>query len=346
MTMQRREFLRFAALTGGLGIGTTIRAEGPAPATLAPQFLTRSETASLMAGPGAQAYFDALQIPEMMAKTRLDLRGLSLADARERARAHYAAETLEYSAEEQAMLNWCLTALWPTLSAQAPLYARTPWKFAKVGDNVEGGLPHTRSDTIVFGAGVVRNLLAGYRAGDLTRLQSYLSYLLVHEQTHVLQRRHPDVFERLNSAFLGFVRIPASPMPGLQESGVVNPDAPVSDWVFPLPDAPGEAILPWLQLRNLQNPSMPRDFQMVAVRYRLEQGQWRLQTQEPDGRPQTVPLYGVASYVAAFPARSELYHPDEIAADLMGYWLAGRTDASAQHPRRQAFPAWATLALK
>ncbi|MFP8776970.1 hypothetical protein [Hydrogenophaga sp. RWCD_12] len=342
--MLRRALLPLVLLVG-LGLGAVAApAQTQAPEHPAPQFLNRSEAAALMAGPGAQAYFDAMHVPELLAKTRQDLRGLSLAEARERAKAHYAAETLEFSADEQALLRWSLNALWPTLVDKAPLYARTPWKFAKISDRVEGGLPHTREDTIVFGAGILQNLLAGYRAQDLTRLQVFLGYLLVHEQTHILQRSHPAIFDGLNTQFLGFVRVPAPQMPALQERGVINPDAPVSEWIFPLPGSPGEAVLPWLQLGNLQTPSMPRDFQKQAVRFRLEQGQWRLQ--EPDGRPSSGPLLEVQGYVDAFPNRNELYHPHEIAADLLGYWLAGRTDASAQHPLRRALPAWATQSLK
>ena len=342
--MLRRALLRLPLLLG-LGLGAVAaHAQPKVPEAPAPQFLSRSEAAAVMAGPGAQAYFDAMHGPELLAKTRQDLRGLPLTEARERAKVHYAAEAQEFSADEQALLRWSLNTLWPTLADKAPLYARTPWKFAKISDRVEGGLPHTREDTIVFGAGLMQNLLAGYRAQDLARLQVFLGYLLVHEQTHVLQRSHPELFDGLNSQLLGFVRVPAPQVPALLESGVVNPDAPVSEWVFPRPDAPGQAVLPWLQLGNLQTPTMPRDFQMQAVRYRLDQGQWHLQ--EADGRPQTGPLLEVPGYAGAFPDRNNLYHPHEIAADLLGYWLAGRTDASARHPLRRAIPTWAAQTLK
>jgi hypothetical protein len=308
------------------------------------QFLNRSEAATLMAGPGAQTYFDAMQGPELVAKTRLDLLNLPLAAAREQARAHYASEVQEFSADEQAMLHWAVGTLWPTLTEKAPLYARTPWKFAKVSDKVEGGLPHTRGDTIVFSAGLMQNLLAPYRAGDRSGLLGFLGYLLVHEQTHVLQRSQSALFDTLATQVLGFTRIAAPQTPALLARGVVNPDAPLSEWIFPLPDAPGQAVLPYLQLSNLKTPSMPRDFQMVAVMYRQEQGEWRLQ--EREGQPVTQPLLGVAAYVNAFPDRSGLYHPYEMAADLLSYWLGGRADASARHTVRLALQAWAAKALQ
>lgn len=307
------------------------------------QFLNRSEAASLMAGPGAQPYFEAMQTPELVAKTRLDLLNLPLATAREQARAHYASEVQEFSTDEQTMLRWAVGALWPTLTEKAPLYTRTPWKFAKVSDKVEGGLPHTRGDTIVFSAGLMQSLLAPYRAKELAGLQGFLSYLLVHEQTHVLQRTQSALFDTLASEVLGFTRIAAPQTPSLLARGVVNPDAPLSEWIFPLPDAPGQAVLPYLQLSNLKTPSMPRDFQMLAVMYQRDQGEWRMQ--ERDGQPVTQPLLGVAAYVNTFPDRNGLYHPYEIAADLLGYWLGGRADASARHPVRLALQAWASKAL-
>lgn len=336
----RRRYLGLLALclAGSSWLGLAQAAEP----TL--QFLSRSEAATLMAGPGAQPYFEAMQVPELVAKTRLDLLNLPLATARERARAHYASEVQEFSADEQAMLRWAVGTLWPALAEKAPLYARTPWKFAKVSDKVEGGLPHTRGDTIVFSAGLMQNLLAAYRAQQLQGLYGFLGYLLVHEQTHVLQRSQPALFDTLASQVLGFTRMAAPQAPSLQARGVVNPDAPVSEWIFPLSDALGQAVLPYLLLSNLKTPSMPRDFQMVAVMVQRDQGEWRLQ--EHEGQPVTQPLLGVAAYVNAFPDRNGLYHPYEIAADLLGYWLAGRADASARHPMRLALQAWGAKALQ
>lgn len=344
--MRRRNLLQQGLLLGFSLGATSVTAQTPrqVPTTPSLQFLDRSEAATLMAGPGAQAYFEAMQVPELMAKTRQDLQGVPPTEARERARAVYAREVMAFSAEEQALLRWSLDQLWPVLLEKAPLYTRTAWKFAKVSDRLEGGLPHTREDTIVFGAGLMQNLLAGQRAQDLTRLQGFLGYLLAHEQTHVLQRRHPGTFDRLNRQLLGFIRVPPQSLPALQESGVVNPDAPVNEWVFPLPEAPGQAVLPWLQLGNLKTPTMPRDFLLRAIPYRLEQEQWRVQA--ADGQPPTLALLDVAGYRAAFPDTSNLYHPNEISADLLAYWLAGRQDASARHRLRLAIPGWAAQALQ
>lgn len=341
--MLRRHALRLV-LAGGLAGLAALANTAHAQSGPVLQFLSSSETAAVMAGPSALPYFDAMQQPELVAKTRLDVLNLPLDTARERARAYYAAAVQEFTTDEQAMLQWAVGVLWPTLAEKAPLYARTPWKFAKVSDAVEGGLPHTRGDTIVLSAGLMQSLLEPYRAQERKGLYGFLGYLLVHEQTHVLQRTQSALFDTLPSQVLGFERITAPTSPWLRERGVVNPDAPLSEWVLPLPGQPGRGVLPYLLLSNLKAPRMPRDFQMVAVHYRQEQGQWRLQ--EQNGQPQTEPLTGVAAYVGAFPDRSGLYHPYELAADLLAYWLGGRTDATAKHPVRLALQAWAAQKLQ
>lgn len=308
------------------------------------EFLSPTQTAAVLAGPGAQSYFDAMQGPELVAKTQLDLLKLPLPAARDAARQHYARGAQAFSAAEQEVLVWAVNKLHPTLVAKAPLYARSVWKFAKVSDLVEGGLPHTRGDAIVFSAQLMRELVGGYQAKDFQGLAPFLNYLLLHEQSHVLQRAMPALFDDLVVQVLGFERMPAPQVPWLAQRGVVNPDAPVSEWAYPLPQAPGQAVLPYLLLSNLRNPRMPQDFQMVAVMLGKEQGAW--QVQEKNGQPVTQPLWNVKAYVAAFPNRDEIYHPYEISADLLGYWLAGSTDGDARHPLRAKLVAWAAQKLQ
>lgn len=308
------------------------------------EFLSAKQAADVLAGPGAQTYFDAMQGPELVAKTQLDLLKLPLSAARDAARQHYAREAQAFTLAEQEVLVWAVNSLYPTLVAKAPLYARSVWKFAKVSDLVEGGLPHTRGDAIVFSAELMQGLAASYQAKDYRGLSGFLNYLLLHEQSHVLQRAMPAVFDDLVVQVLGFERMPAPQLPWLAQRGVVNPDAPVSEWAYPLPQAPGQAVLPYLLLSNLSKPRMPDDFQMVAVMLGKEQGAW--QVQEKNGQPVTQPLLNVKTYVAAFPNQDEIYHPYEISADLLGYWLSGRTDGDARHPLRAKLVAWAAKALQ
>jgi hypothetical protein len=336
--------LRRHALLGSLvfALGLACGSVRAASAGLHVQFLSRAEAAALMAGPNAKPYFDAMYGPELMAKTAVDSLNVSLDIARDNARAVYASETLEFSLDEQEVLRWAVSVLWPTLIDKAPLFARTPWKFAKVSDRIEGGLPHTREDAIVLSAGLLASLVPAYRDQDLSKLYQFLGYLLAHEQSHVLQRSQPAVFDDLVTSVLGFERVPALQSPWLAERGVVNPDAPVNEWVYPMPGGK-QAALPYLLLDNLTHPRMPQDFRTVAVMAQKDQGRWLWMLQ--DGLPVTQPLDGLKAYVNAFPNPDEIYHPYEISADMLAYWLAGRSDGDAGHPLRAKLIKWAKKGL-
>jgi hypothetical protein len=333
--LSRRALLATLILASGLACGGSARA---AIGALQIQFLNQSEASALMAGPSAKPYFDAMYGPELIAKTGLDIQNLPLNIARDNARAIYASEALEFSQAEQDVLRWGVSVLWPTLIDKAPLFARTPWKFAKVSDRIEGGQPHTRDDTIVFSARVAADLASAYRDQDLSKLYEFLGYLLAHEQTHVLQRSQPAVFADLINSVLGFERVPALQSSWLSERGAVNPDGPVNEWVFPLPGGK-QAVLPYLVLDNLTHPRMPDDFRTVAVMAEKAQGRWAWVMQ--DGVPVTQPLSDLKAYASAFPNPDENYHPNEIAADMLGYWLAGRTDGDTEHPLRAKLVKWA-----
>jgi len=269
---------------------------------------------------------------------------MPLAALREKARQQYAKETLDFSAEEMEVLEWALRNAFPSLVKNAPLYARSEWKFAKISANIEGGLPHTRADAIILSAPFLKTLIAPYKSGNSKGLSSFLAYILVHEQTHVLQRAHQPLFDDLASRVLGFHQIPASDDPWLLERRVVNPDAPENNWVYPISSTPPTAVIPYLLLSTLNDPRMPQDMQMVAIMATQNEGAW--QVQQKDGIPVTIPLMEVKAYTAAFPNKSQVYHPYEISADLLGYWMAGHSTGDTDHPMRASLVAWAVKNLQ
>jgi len=308
------------------------------------QFLSKTQSADLIAGPGARGYFDAMHGAELLAKTRLDHGDRPLAELRDKARQYYADETLDFSADEMEVLEWALRSALPSLIEKAPLYARSQWKFAKISANIEGGLPHTRAEAIVLSAPFLKTLIAPYKSGNNQGLSSFLTYILVHEQTHVLQRTHQTLFDDLATTVLGFHQTQAPNDPWLLERRVVNPDAPDNNWVYPISSSPAVAIFPYLILSRLRNPRMPQDLQLVAVMATQAGGSWQVQLK--DAIPVVVPLMEVKAYTEAFPNKSQVYHPYEISADLLGYWMAGHSTGDTEHPMRAGLAAWAAKNLR
>ena len=314
----------------------------PAPArpTLEASFLSKAEAAKVLV---ADDYFGLLHAPELRAKTGLPLAGMTTDQARAAAKAFYAASAQDFSADEKAALRAILDAAAPQVAAKLPLMARTPFSFIKAG--IEGGLPHTRGACIVLAPGVLRALVALVDRKDPALLPRAAG-LLVHEQTHVLERQHPELFTPLFTEVFGFRRLAAVPdAPSLAEKRVVNPDGPDLGWAFPIHEGPTTRwIRPDLQLAELDHPRMPQDFLETAVDL-APSGEGFALALDAQGQPKTERLESLKEYEAAFTDVGEDFHPNEIAAVLLSAWATG-DPKDADQPLRTRTRAWAGKALR
>ena len=305
------------------------------------RFLAREEAAKVLT---SDDYFQQLQVAELRAKTGLELKDATPGQARIAAKAHYAAGTQDFSADEQALLRGVLDRVAPQVAAKLPLMARTPFTFIKA--DAEGGLPHTRGACIILSPRLLGALLKGMQTGAQARVDAFASSLLVHEQTHVLERQHPELFAQLFTEVFGFKRLTAVPdAPSIQAARVLNPDGPDLGWAFPIPDgATVRWIRPDLQLKALDHPRMPQDFRLVAVNLVAKDGGFAL-AMDASGQPRVEDLEAIPAYKAAFPDLDESFHPNEIAAELLAGWVTGQ-DKDAAQPLRSRTAAWADKALR
>ncbi|HJU83885.1 MAG TPA: hypothetical protein VJ600_06720 [Holophagaceae bacterium] len=317
-------------------------ATAPAPA-LQSRFLGKAEAAQMLT---SDDYFHLLHVAELRAKTGLELAASTPDQARSDAKARYAAEAQDFNPAEEAMLRGVLARASARITAKAPLMARTPFAFIKAGQGVEGGLPHTRGACIVLSPRILAALVAAEAKGDLARLDAFAADLLVHEQFHVLERQHPELFASLFTEVFGFRRLASAPdSPALQDQRVVNPDGPDLAWAFPVPGEHGTRwIRPDLLLRTELHPKMPQDFRMVAVDLENKGDSFTL-AQDGQGQPEVEELDAVQAYAQAFPEVGESFHPNEIAAVLLAAWITGQEKEPGQ-PLRIRTAAWARTALR
>jgi len=298
----------------------------------------------LTTGAGLQ-YFAALQLGEMRAKTGLPLQNLTLDAARVQAREAYGSAVRSFTAEEQAALRAAVAHLQPLLLARAPLYARTPWSFIKVSDNIEGGMPHTRGDSIVLATAVVTALAQAHAKGGLERPSGFWN-LLVHEQTHVLQRRQGALFTDLYTGPFAFRQVRVAALPDwLAVRRVINPDAPEVDWAFAVGAADARQwFLPDILLATLDHPKMPQDFQVVALPITLSGDSASYVDRSLPAHPRE--LETLEGFGARFPLHDELFHPNEIAAGLLAAIISGVGTRDPDHPLWAQTRQWAAQALR
>ena len=170
--------------------------------------------------------------------------------------------------------------------------------------------------------------------------------LLIHEQTHVLQRHNPALFATLYTEAFGFRQVTLQPAPQwLRIRRVVNPDAPDADWVFPIgDDAPRHWVLPDIVVENLDSPRMPQDFDIVALAVMQDEAHWSYVDQSKPSMLQE--LSGLDAYIRAFPEQQELFHPNEISAVLLAALISGEGRQQQEHPLWAKTRAWAARALR
>lgn len=260
-------------------------------------------------------YFAQLQPLEMAAKTGAELGGTPDVQRAETRRRYQAAVRNFTDAEQQALRAY-VAALAP-LTRSYPRFARQPWKFVKVADDIEGGLPHTRDDFIVLSEDASASLVDMRRKLPADAALMRAGLLLAHEQVHVLQRVDAARFDSLYTRLFGFVRVPPFALtPELVANQVANPDGLACCWLFPRKGQAGRYILPWLVFEAGDNVrSMPADFRMLAVSVAADGAGYHV-VRGADGRAQAGELLQDAEYVRAFPLTRNLYHPNEAAADL------------------------------
>lgn len=314
-------------------------------ASPATHFMGHDEARRVLTEGAERGFYAHLQIVEMRAKTGLDLGGEDVEGARAQVEAAFGAATVDFTLEEQAALRDAVDHLQPLLEARAPLYARTPWSFIKVRDTIEGGLPHTRGDSIVLPESVLSSLVHSHASRSPDRAP-FAWTVLVHAQTHVIQRRHPKLFAKLYTSILGFehAALPAPPE-WVVSARMTNPDAPVADWAFSLGRGTARRwYLAEILVDHGDHPRMPADFRIVALRLTHHGTEWAYADQVQPA--EIIELSSLTEFVERFPVRDELYHPGEIAADLLSSLIVGgplvRADSRMWADTRR----WATRALK
>jgi len=339
----RRDVLKVA-----LALALPVGAPAPAAAPSSVRFLDAGEAAAALTEGPDDGYFERMNLREIRARMQTPLEGMTTAEARVALRRFYAAQAQSFEDEEQAVIRDIVERLQPRLAARAPLYARTPWSFAKLSDSAEGGMPHTRGPHVVLPAGwvdqFVRRDCEARKAGRIATAR-FGAEVLVHEQTHVLQRADPARFEPLCTQALGFIRLPAAPTSAwISQHLVQNPDAPDLAWAFPLEHVSGKGwIVPTTVLRDVPAPRMPQDFEIVAVPVAPRGGRWKVL--DDSDAPRFRPLAKVPGYERFFPYPDEAIHPNEIAAVALSHWILQDDPGLARRPRIDAVERWARTAL-
>lgn len=292
---------------------------GPvAAASKEPVFLAAPAARNAITDERREPYFSRLQPMEMAAKTGRPLTAGSLADQRAETRKRYRNGVLAFSETEKRVIRWYTAAFQPKLERAYPDLAKTPWRFIKVKDSIEGGLPHTRGGNIILSQGVVEWLLGMKEKEPESKALFSASNILVHELIHVHQRRQPKRYADLYRRDWGFVKADhIEPTAWMRTHQLINPDGTDVTWVYPVrKGGTVRWILPIVVFSDGGGlKRMPKDFRMIAVTLRGKGGRFRV-AEGGGGGESLRALDAMPEYAEKFSGISSIYHPNEIAADF------------------------------
>jgi hypothetical protein len=279
-------------------------------------FLDQEQSAAAIIDDSLEPYFNQLQPMEMAAKTGAFMDDLPLEQQRQKCRERYSANVLNFSAEEQIALRFFIDALQPVLLKNYPLFGKMPWSFMKTTDSIEGGLPHTRGQHILFSESFCDYIVRAQQFPQ--KGMSHIKNLLVHEQMHVFQRTHPNHFDSLYEDLWGFVKVDT--LVGcewLDQHRLANPDAVDCRWILPVTEGNEIKYLCPLLVFSEGNSlkKMPDDFHMLAISV-VQQREGFAVELENNGRPVYRDLNQSPEFRVLFPMSTNIYHPHEASADM------------------------------
>ena len=297
------------------------------PAAFELSFATPDEARAAIVDESAEPYFKLLQPLEMAAKTGSPLPGGELAQQQETCRKRYQNAVRDFTPAEKEALNWYVSKLAAYTYPNYPLLAATPWKFIKVTSEIEGGNPFTRGQYICLSSfttdDVVKEMRNSILGGsDWTAMGAYARVLL-HEQMHVIQRSHRELFAKFYTNDWGFSHAALiTPDPWLVEHQMLDPDGIDQLWVYPLKVGEGTRwIWPLSIIGDVGKSGAPRfaDLTMVAVDLKPgEKDSFGIKA-GPNNAPAMTPLMNVLGYTMKFSPSREVFHPNEASADLFAH---------------------------
>jgi len=152
--------------------------------------------------------------------------------------ARYADGVRAWSADERTQLEGTIADLADDVAFLDPLLPDVVL-LVRADPSVEGGLPHTRGNAIVF--------------PTETLPEKGLKGLFLHELHHVLTRANPDLQDPY-FALIGFEPCAFAEPEWLRERRLSNPDAPTNAHYAPLDLERGDGVMPVLHLSAPYDP--------------------------------------------------------------------------------------------
>ena len=188
------------------------------------------------------------------------------------------------------------------------------WSFAKMSTSVEDGFPHTHKDTI---------FLSEY---TINEKPDRLLFVLVHEQMHVMQRKKPELFDKLYTKYYPFKKGKLGLSDKVVKKMRSNPDTrftPESDYMY----IDGDDRLYYLcAVYSQEIPTSLGDVKYIAVNLDHDK-----EKEIYKGSEDIMDISGMSNFNNFFSIDSNHYHPNEISAEIIGLYYSDKQNRIYSH---------------
>jgi hypothetical protein len=290
-------------------------------------------------------YYLLLNSMEITAKAGVSADNKSIEMMRKECGRLFSDGVRDFNPEEKQALQWIVEAMYPALFISYPKYGSMPWKFIKMADNIEGGLPHTRGEYIVIPENLSQSLVAVRKKTDShpqIETSVFITFcpMLAHEQFHIFQRFNPLPCDSFYINYWDFMKVDnIVPTPEIKEHMAINPDARDYRWIMKIESDSGLYYI-WPQVGfsfdSSANKIMPDDFRIWAIRVVPSPDGFIMAT-DSDGTPIMQDLAECREYCRKFDfigrgfneydeeiteSFPNIYHPIEALASLFEYLIS------------------------
>ncbi len=232
----------------------------------------------------------------------------------------YRDDVFSWQSEQKLALTAVIEELLPVLN-QIDQHLPDEVLLVLTGEVVEGGLPHTRGNAIIFAGGEIPMPGPGDEEGHA------LASLFLHELHHVMSRANAELHDDYYS-LIGFEPCVFSEPEGLRAIRLTNPDAPEYGHYAPVTPDGASGVIPYLYATRAFTPGEPSSvgdvfgFGLVPVSF--SGGLCETSITDASGllQPDDIPAFlnligGNTGYII---------HPEETLSDNFVYWAMGRKD--------------------
>ena len=254
--------------------------------------------------------------------------------------ANYREGTLEWTPAEQKILGEIVTGLQLKLRDYNRHLPGTVL-MGKISGKVEGGLPHTRANLILFSQGSLDQYFA-QKEENPEEAKANLASLFLHELHHVLSRHNRDKHDGYY-AILGFKPCQFDEPAELRSQRLTNPDAPTYKHYAPVTLETGNGVIPYLSVSGPydeeKREALGNYFQFGLLAVNAENGTCQV-TQSP---PQILSPGAVPDFFKLIGRNTGyIIHPEETLADNFTFLIMEREGLPDPQIPQKIKTFWAT----